>query len=82
ADARVLTSSFRINSTGDIAGGFDVGGVFRVRIGGVVALATNAARTVTLVETAEDALAQIDTRLTEIRRLVGDRTGVFLDILA
>ncbi len=64
-----LSTGLRINTASDSPAGLAISEQLRARIGGQNALAENAARAVGLVQTAEGALAEINTQLNEIRGL-------------
>ncbi len=64
-----LATGLRINMAGDDPAGFAISEQLRSRISGAGALLSNATRAVNLVQTAEGALTEINTQLTEIRGL-------------
>jgi flagellin len=65
-----LSSGLRINTAADDPAGLAISEQLRANISGANALATNVSRATNLVQTAEGALAEINTQLTEIRGLV------------
>ena len=64
-----LATGLRINTAADDPAGLAISEQLRSRISGAGALLTNATRAVNLVQTAEGALTEINTQLTEIRGL-------------
>ena len=64
-----LSSGLRLNSAADNPSGLAVSEQLRARIGGLNATVTNTSRAVNLVQTAEGALAEVNTQLTQIRGL-------------
>lgn len=64
-----LATGLRINTAADDPAGLAISEQLRSRISGTNALLTNASRAVNLVQTAEGALAEVNTQLAEIRGL-------------
>jgi flagellin len=64
-----LSSGLRLNSAADSPSGLAVSEQLRARLAGLNATVTNTSRAVNLVQTAEGALAEVNTQLTEIRGL-------------
>ena len=61
-----LSSGLRLNSAADNPSGLVVSEQLRARLGGLNATATNTSRAVNLVQTAEGALAEVNTQLADI----------------
>jgi len=64
-----ISSGLRLNSAADDPSGLAVSEQLRARIGGLNATMTNTSRAVNLVQTAEGALAEVNTQLAAIRGL-------------
>jgi len=64
-----LSSGLRLNSAADSPSGLAVSEQLRARLAGLNATVTNTSRAVNLVQTAEGALAEVNTQLTAIRGL-------------
>ncbi len=64
-----LSSALKLNSAADDPAGLAISEQLRGRIAGLGAMTTNASRAVNLVQTAEGALAEVNTQLSEIRGL-------------